>query len=240
MNTTTNEDGAPKRPATPAGRHASATHGVMHVIRRIGRWIFPLPTVSGSAPPPERNPSPGLAELQRELLAQEFRSSFVAQDVGRLTIRADAQEHVVMHIAAGSAGEIRNALRWLHGTRVAVRKHQRRRLHLTYRQRDAIAALLVRLTGVHNTMTPQAWIEAFAQYLGQVADITAEDAQQEGELEAQQQQSQFGDDASLWQSPTAAAQQTANEWTNTPPLPVGDHNIVQPPDDEGEEEEPSP
>lgn len=110
-------------------------------------------------------------------------------------------------------GEVRTALRWLAGYRHARRKHQRARAHLSYAQRDAIAALVCRLYQPERTEMPMSrndWVTQCAAYLLQLGVLHG-DAEHQSEELAEKQQAEYGPDAALWQSPMASAQQRATE-----------------------------
>lgn len=48
--------------------------------------------------------------------------------------------------APPTPAEVEQALHWLHGTRHTRRKFERARYHITYKQRDEVAHVLVRLS----------------------------------------------------------------------------------------------
>jgi len=112
--------------------------------------------------------------------------------------------------------EIGNAVRVLYGTRHARRKRQRKRRHVTYKQRDAIAWLLIRLhheRTERTEMNRQEWMNQFRAHMSGVSDFTDTDIVDASEVAADEQQERTGtDDAAMWQPPMAAAQTTLNEW----------------------------
>jgi len=114
-----------------------------------------------------------------------------------------------------SAEEIGNAVRTLYGTRSERRKRQRKRRHVTYKQRDAIAWLLIRLAHERKerTMTRQDWTAAFTEYMTGLSDYPPEDISEAAETAADQQEALAGtDDAALWQNPAGAARLVLNQW----------------------------
>jgi hypothetical protein len=114
--------------------------------------------------------------------------------------------------------EIGAAVRLLYGTRNARRKRQRKRRHLSYKQRDGIAWLLIRLQherkgNAKMSRTRADWISEFTQQMSGLSDHNAHDIADAAEQKADDQQARTGtDDAAMWQNPGASAQATLNEW----------------------------
>lgn len=115
-----------------------------------------------------------------------------------------------------SAEEIGNAVRMLYGTHTTRRKRQRKRRHVTYKQRDAIAWLLIRLQHErkeHRQMNRTDWVNQFTQYIGNMSEFNAQEIADAAEAKASEQNERTGtDDAAMWQAPGAAAQAQMNEW----------------------------
>jgi len=139
--------------------------------------------------------------------------------------------------------EIEHALRTLYGTRASWRKRQRKRAHMTYKQRDEIAWLLLRMQREigHAKMTKSEWIDYFFTYTRNLAhDTTDQTAMDAATKAADEQQAKTGsDDAAMWQAPGAAAQQAMNAWNaeqesqrrRTVRMQAADRDIQQSPDD---------
>jgi hypothetical protein len=117
-----------------------------------------------------------------------------------------------------TAEQIGAAVRLLYGSRNARRKRQRKRRHVSYKQRDEIAWLLLRMYHErrNNEMskTRAEWITEFTQNMkGQGSDYDDENISAAAEEQANDQQQRSGsEDAALWQNPAASARSVLNEW----------------------------
>jgi hypothetical protein len=116
------------------------------------------------------------------------------------------------------ADEIGAAVRVLYGTRHARRKRQRKRRHVTYRERDQIAWLLLRLQQERKepqTMKRNEWLEQFKNHVSSMTTNLSpdmvDDVAEYAEQAAEDQEHLTGtQDPAMWQAPAAAAQEFMN------------------------------
>jgi len=176
-------------------------------MRRMAAW---MDHTKGQAPPPSHYPplrNPPLTKQQEALL-----HAFWSQQ------KHDVPLVPTLELDTVTAEEIGAAVRVLYGKRHGRRKRQRKRRHVTYKQRDAIAWLLLRLQQERRENTTMAktraeWINEFSQHMAGLSDYDDTDIADVAELTANDQEDRTGSaDSAMWQNPQAAAQTVLNEW----------------------------
>lgn len=133
-------------------------------------------------------------------------------------IRADLHDETDAPIPGTehvSAAEVRRALEWLLTEQHQRRPHQRRRRALTYRQRDQVAAILLRLARSTKRETAvtahnrEKWIK---ETIGELNKLSAGTAAEHTdwaaaiEQEANAQEDEYGDNSEEWDQPRDVAQ----------------------------------